>query len=160
MSVATAPMTTELLPSTIARAYEDLADGLQGLATALRRGELVTFVVPLPWEPLPTVWDPAVRVLAEAPDARPARLASSGLVTTMAIEVVKTSLVVLVAYQGLLSLMPAPERPRFAPATGEASPSLTTGLPSVVEAAHAAASGQHREVEVDVDGRSRFTAVP
>jgi hypothetical protein len=77
----------------------------------------------------------------------------------MAAEVVKSGLVVLVAYQGLLTLLPAPERPRFAPAA-EASPAGTTGLRSVVGAAHAAAGGQLREVEVDVDGGSGRKALP
>ncbi len=137
-------------PTTIGRAYGELAEGLRELAEALRRGDGVIVAGPRP-----------AFLVVPAPAPAPTGGAASQMVATMAVEVVKTGLVVLAVYQGLLTLLPAPERPRFAPVPSEASPAAAGGLPSVVAtAAPAAAGGQLREVEAHVDGRSRFTAAP
>lgn len=153
MSAVPITIATERLPATtMGRAYAELADGLYELADALRRGDVAVFAAPRP---------PALVLVPPVPTGEVRRaFSTSHLVTTMATEVVKTGLVVLVAYQGLLTLLPAPERPRFASEAGEASPAAAPVVPSLDAAATAAAGGRVREVEADVDGRSRVTTAP
>jgi len=190
MSAVPTTEPTESVAPSIGRAYDELASGLLRLAEALRQGDLSS-PSPAPGvRPAPPrggggdeAGAPAPRALVAAPpgagslgDAPADTPGTAGdrLLATAAIEVLKTGVVVLAVYQGLLSLLPAPERPRFAPAAasvapatppavpaaGQASPAVSTGVPSVTPVALVAAGGQPPEVEVDGDGRTEPTAVP
>ncbi|MGD9797481.1 MAG: hypothetical protein AB7H43_01745 [Acidimicrobiia bacterium] len=190
MSAVPTTEPTESVAPSIGRAYDELASGLLRLAEAVRQGDLSSLSPAPGARPAPPrgggddeAGAPAPRALVAAPpgdalgDAPADAPGAAGdrLLATAAIEVLKTGVVVLAVYQGLLSLLPAPERPRFAPdaasslapapapaapAAGQASPAVSTGVPSVAPVALVAAGGQPPEVEVDGDGRTEPKAVP
>jgi hypothetical protein len=154
MSAMPVTFSIDPVPTTIARAYDELADGLGRLATALHRGDLTGLIPPRRFAghlaPVEGLWSVPV-----AGSPRGERFLAS-----MGLELLKTGVFVLAAYQGLLTVLPAPDRPTFAPSAVAVSPPGNTVLPSVTSAAQRAVDGQLREVEVDGNDRSRHTAVP
>ncbi|HEY2331756.1 MAG TPA: hypothetical protein VGH94_07530 [Acidimicrobiales bacterium] len=155
MSAGPATISMQPDPLVLSRAYDELVDGLTRLAESVRRGDLARVVAPRPAPFVVPTWT----VPTAVPDVRAARRAEH-LFKSVAVEAVKTGLVALVLYQGLIMVLPAPDRPRFAPPPTGASPAAAAHLPNVAPAARAAASGRHTEVEVDGDRRSQLTVLP